>query len=500
MKRTNLILAYLLPRLRDILFAGVCISFLVRGPITFSYDGDLGRHITVGNYILTYQSFPTHDVFSHTRLGERLVLHEWLADIIFAFVHRFMGLDGAVLLATLLAALTIWLVYEELIRHGNYRLVAVIIAVCVTMVSIIHWLARPHMFTFLLLAIWTYWLERFYTNDVRNIWKFPLLMLIWANLHGGFFAGFIIWGAYAVDWIVEYRNGTKRMDSGKQLASIGIFSFAATFINPFGWRLWTTTVGYVGNDFMTSRIVDHLSPNFHNKETWFFLLMIVLALLALMQDRKIHLREALLLAGWIAMGLHTIRNLPLFAVVTAPIYGSILQTWAEKLPALKKQEVNLQTTESFLRGYVWIVSTVLLLGNVLWRGIPLDEKGVGNVFLPDKMPVQAVDWLEQNPQQGNLFNDFAWGGYILYRLWPNETVFIDGQTDFYGETLFREYLAVISMNEGWERILDGYDVSWMLVPTKGNLARQLKLNQDDGWLVIYEDDTATILRRESLSP
>jgi len=120
--------------------------------------------------------------------------------------------------------------------------------------------------------------------------------------------------------------------------------------------------------------------------------------------------------------------------------------------------------------------------------------------LPEKMQVRAADWHEQNPQQANLFNDFAWGGYSLYRMWPKEVVFIDGQTDFYGETLFREYLDVISMNGGWERILDGYDVSWMLVPTKGNLARQLKLNQDDGWLVIYEDDTATILRRESLSP
>ena len=94
-----------------------------------------------------------------------------------------------------------------------------------------------------------------------------------------------------------------------------------------------------------------------------------------------------------------------------------------------------------------------------------------------------------------MFNHFIWGGYILYRMWPDEVVFIDGQTDFYGEALMREYIEVISLSEGWEEILDKHDVSWMLIPRNETLAKYLYSVDDDVWNVIYEDGTAVIFRR-----
>jgi hypothetical protein len=167
---------------------------------------------------------------------------------------------------------------------------------------------------------------------------------------------------------------------------------------------------------------------------------------------------------------------------------------------LLKRGSDLRESENVLRGYAWIVGTVLFFGFVFWRGIPIDQRGAGNIFLPDKMPVDAVDWLQENPQDGNVFNYFTWGGYMLYRMWPDETVFIDGQTDFYGEELFREYLEVMGMQTGWERVLDKHAVAWMLIPTRERLAQTLKADQTDPWNVIYEDDTAIILRREPVSP
>jgi len=193
--------------------------------------------------------------------------------------------------------------------------------------------------------------------------------------------------------------------------------------------------------------------------------------------------------------LHTIRNIPLFAVITAPIYGSLLQSWAEKIPGLLKRELNFKETEKSLRGYVWIVAGTLIFGLALWRGIPLDEKGTGNVFLSDQMPVLAVNWLEQNPPHGKMFNDFAWGGYILYRMWPHQTVFIDGQADFYGEALFREYIEVVSLRNDWEGILDKYDVSWIITQRTGLLGRHLLSDPTDAWNLDYEDNTTVIFSR-----
>ena len=495
MKKPQGILAYLLPQPRDILFIGVFFSVVFGGPKLFTNDGDLGRHLTIGNYIFETGTIPSRDIFSHTLYGARLVLHEWLSDVVFAIAHRIMGLSGDVFIAALLAAFTILLVYNELIRRGNFRLVALFVSTWVTVVSSVHWLARPHMFTFFFLALWTYWLERVYKNERMNIWIFPAVMLVWANMHGAYFAGFVVLGVYLLSWLLEFWQGEKTKDLGKQLMIIGLLSFAATFVNPSGWRLWITSVGYIGNEFMTSHIVDHLSPNFHEKDTWPFLIMIVFALLALALEYRLKFREALLLAGWTAMGLHTVRNLPLFAVVTAPIYGALIQAWAEKMLNWLKPASIPRESENVLRGYVWITVAVLLFGAALWRGIPIDQKGTGNIFLPTVMPVQAVDWLKENPQDGKMFNHFIWGGYILYRLWPDELVFIDGQTDFYGETLFREYFDVINVSEGWENILDKHDISWMIIPSYDRLAEYLKSNPDGLWKAIYEDNTAVILRR-----
>jgi hypothetical protein len=494
MKKPNPIPAYLLPQPRDILFIGVFFAMLYGGPRLFNNDGDLGRHITIGNYILDNRVIPTRDLFSHTMHSQTLVPHEWLAQAIFALAHRFMGLSGDVFIAALLASVTILLVYNELIRRGTLRLVALAVTTLVVVVSSIHWLARPHMFTFFFVALWAYGLERFYKRETNRLWFFPALMLIWVNTHGAYIAGFVIWGAYLANWLWDFAHARGDMPLGRNLFLIGLLSFAITLINPAGWQVWGTSVGYVSNEFMTSHTGEYLSPNFHERDMAPFLFMLAFALLSLALDRKIQIREALLLAGWTAMSLYSLRNMPLFAVVTAPIYAALAQAWAEKLYGLAKQAELPRESENVLRGYVWVVGSILFFGFVLWRGIPMDQKGTGNIFLNEKMPVQAVNWLEENPQEGNVFNHFVWGGYLLYRLWPHETVFIDGQTDFYGEILFREYLNVVSMNDGWEDILKRRDVSWMILPTHERFAKTLKADSNYGWIVIYEDDTATIFR------
>jgi hypothetical protein len=493
MKKNSGLLRYLLPQPRDILFIGVFFSILFGGPRLFNNDGDLGRHITIGNYILDTGTIPTRDVFSHTMYGEQLVPHEWVAQMLFALAHRAMGLSGDVLLAALLGSLTILVVYEELIKRGTLRLVALFVSTLVAVVSSVHWLARPHMFTFFFVALWAYWLESFYRNENKKLWLFPLLMLIWVNTHGAFIAGFVILGAYGVDWLWEYFQGRATKTMGQQLLLIGLVSFAVTFINPSGWHLWGTSVGYVSNDFMTSHTVEYLSPDFHERDVWPFMFMIAFGLLALMQDRKVQVREALLLAGWTVMSLYSVRNLPLFAVLTAPTYAALIQAWVEKLLNRLKPAQGPRESENMLRGYTWILAAILFFSFVLWRGVPIDQKGTGNIWLPDKMPVQAVDWLEQNPQEGKIFNQFVWGGYLLYRMWPDQVVFIDGQTDFYGETLMREYIDVITLTDGWEEILTRHDVSWMLIPRKEMLASHLY--HAENWDKIYEDDTAVIFRR-----
>jgi hypothetical protein len=89
-----------------------------------------------------------------------------------------------------------------------------------------------------------------------------------------------------------------------------------------------------------------------------------------------------------------------------------------------------------------------------------------------------------------MFNYFPWGGYLLYRMWPEEQVFIDGQTDFYGEALTRQYEKVLTLQDGWQEILTQYQVRWVLMPTDSRLIEAL--SEDPRWELTYQDKTATI--------
>jgi hypothetical protein len=116
-----------------------------------------------------------------------------------------------------------------------------------------------------------------------------------------------------------------------------------------------------------------------------------------------------------------------------------------------------------------------------------------NQFDAQTFPVEAADWLKVHPEAGNMFNDFNWGGYLLYRLWPGQRVFIDSQTDFYGEALVRDYESIMSAREDWDEPLKKYAINWVIVPADSQLSKVLAQNSD--WERSYQDKLAVIFRR-----
>lgn len=480
------ILSYIFPSLRDAFFIAVLLAVSAQGHMLLNADGDLGRHITIGDYISETRSIPTTDVFSHTMYGKRLVPHEWLAQWIFSRVHALTGLDGIVFLIALLIATAFTLVYRDIRNRNAPSILAFAVAVLAAFASSLHWLARPHVFTFLFVAAWTSLLA----NRQSRLWYFPLIMLVWANAHGAFITGFAIWFAHMAGWAWDYLHKQSDRAEGLRLAVIGLSSFAATMVNPAGWDLWRTSAGYYGNEFLVNSTVEYLSPNFHNWSTWPFLLMLAICLLGLGFRVKLQTHEAFLLVGWTMLSLYSARNIPLFAIVAAPYVASILQAILPSFKILQKIEMTFDRVEKNQKGVILpLLAVVLLASNAV------SQKGLNpaNTFDPQKFPVHAADWLEANRQEGGMFNNFIWGGYLLYRLFPRELVFIDGQTDFYGEAFSREYAQVMRLEGGWEDILAKYNVSWVIVETHRPLVSAL---QDElNWKIVYQDETAVILHK-----
>jgi hypothetical protein len=486
---------YLLPTLGDIFFISLFTAILVFGPRTFNLDGDLGRHITIGNFILNNLEIPRTDIFSHTMLGQPLTPHEWLAQVAFALAHRGLSLAGAVFLTALVVAVSFSLVFHESVKRSAMPFLALLITLLAAAASSLHWLARPHVFTFLYLAVWVLLLERVRTNKKADFWMFGIIMLLWANTHGAFIAGFVTWGAYVIGEILDsWVLGKWEMARLKKWGLLGTISMSVTLINPAGIHLWGTSFEFLGNHYLLSHTQEYLPPDFHHPGTWPFLLMIGLSVLILgMKKNRPPFTHILLLTGWTVMALYSARNIPLFAIIGAPILSEMVSGLTSGLKCWwNKLETTILTIEQSLRSGVWIAVSVPLA--IIALSMPSMQ--AYNTFDASVFPVNAVNWLESHPQDGNVFNHFPWGGYLLYRQWPERLVFIDGQTDFYGEALTREYEQIISTSQGWETILDKNKIRWVIIPFKSNLANVLI---GKGWEALYQDETAIILRVKQLN-
>jgi len=369
-----------------------------------------------------------------------------------------------------------------MIKRNIPRIIAFPVTILAAFASNLHWLTRPHIFTFLFVTIWTHQLG----NRSSKWWLFPIIMLIWANTHGAFIAGFAIWFAFFAGWVWDFILKNETKSTGIKLGIIGISSLLATLINPVGWRLWDTSVGYFGSRFLVDRTIEYQSPNFHISNTWPFLIMLIVFFLAHGLKGKLRMHETFLLVGWSVLSLYNARNIPIFAIVTAPYLGQLIQENIKEIQIINQIEQNLVKIESGLKGYVFNYVAIILITMIAL-------KNPSNKFNPYAFPVDATNWLETNPQDGKMYNFFTWGGYLLYRLWPEQQVFIDGQTDFYGEALSIEYVQVESLQPGWENVLAKYNVSWVITQSGQPLEGALLAND---WVLIYQDKTAVILRNK----
>jgi len=485
---------YFLPRFQAIFFLAVFCGALLLGPKMLSIDSDLGRHLVIGKYILEQREIPTTDIFSHTKNGESRPPYEWLSQIFFALANRILGLDGVVIFTALVIASAFTLVYAESTRRSGLPLTTILLAILAAAAGSVHWLPRPHVFTFLFLTVWIERLERMRSAEKIPLWQFPLIMLFWANLHGGFVFGLLAWAAYFAGWLVDYwlKKDWATIEVGKKLLIIGLLSLAASCITPDGWGNWRALLGN-SSVYILSQTIETMPPDFHRSGMLPFLVLLILSfLLTAFIGFRLPTGHLFLLAGFAALSLLMARNIPLFAIVATPILAEFARKILDQLPVWIKIESRLAEIENSLRGFIWQAGGILA-AVILFSRYQAQAHSSFNQFDARVFPVAAVNWLESNPQSGNMFNEFNWGGYLLQRLWPYQLVFIDSQTDFYGEALARDYNQLINAQNGWDAKLKKYEIDWVIVSNGAPLARAIETEYH--WRVLYQDEISIILRK-----
>ena len=151
--------SYFIPSISDLIFFTILFYLSFYDKSGMLGDGDTGYHIRAGEYIIKTLSIPKLDMFSYHTPPIPWTAHEWLSEVIMALIYKISGLTGVVVLYSLILSLTYYLIFKILRTYGANIFLTILVAILVIGSSTIHWLARPHIFSLLLMVIWYYLLD-----------------------------------------------------------------------------------------------------------------------------------------------------------------------------------------------------------------------------------------------------------------------------------------------------------------------------------------------------
>lgn len=487
-------LRYLLPSLADVIF--VCILFYISFAknVGMLHDGDTGYHIRAGEYILDTFTIPRIDPYSFITPPMQWTVHEWLAEIIMAVAHRLSGLSGVIVLYSVILAATFYVMVRSLKSAGISALPAAVATIAIFAASTLHWLARPHVFSFLIIVMWLHILNSYEERGRNQLYLLPLLMLFWVNLHGGYIIGFVFICIYLAGNLLliitdkeAWRNGG--MKRAKWYGSILPFCMGTAILNPFGWKIFLFPFKLVFDKYQMDHTQEFLSPNFHEQPLFKGMLLLLILLLAFSKKRLTMIQIALLIF-FTNMALYSVRYIPLFAIIVVPVMLHYMELdFGERLPRVRaffrKRLETVAGMDAMSSGFFWPVAAILLVCFQLQGG------GIAHGFDPKIKAVDAVNFLKREPIPGRMFNNDEIGDLIIYGAHRQYKVFIDGRLDMYGTERIKEYKKVQSFSAGWEDVFKKYEISWVIFDTDSPLTRYLLARKE--WRLIYSDKVASIL-------
>jgi hypothetical protein len=373
-----------------------------------------------------------------------------------------------------------------------------------------NWTARPQVLTLVMMAITGLVLYRYKWKGKNKIWLLPILALIWANLHAGFLVLFMLIGLMIAGEVLNHLLGIKGEQvlpwkAIRNLALWGLLSALAVNINPNGFLLWLAPLRQnVGVSLALPLISEWASPDFHNPFFIPFLVMVfgMIASLSL-SGRRIDLTDLLTFGWFTGMTLVSQRNIGVFAMASAPILGREIsaawnankdqlfmertRSWFENHFPSKKSGISTFRGQHVLNLFIFGVLALVGLSKLVYATSP----ALVNTYMAQFYPVRAVAWIEGNNPQGNMFNEYNWGGYLTWYL-PSYPVFIDGRVDPYGNEIIGEWLSVIKADPGWQSILDNWNIHLILLEPDRPLVRELP---EAGWHLLFQDQVSVLYGR-----
>ena len=454
-------------------------------------DPDTWWHIKYGDMILQTGHWPTVDTWSFTVHGMPRVAYEWAGEVLTAMAYRMGGLRGLdVLLITLTTILTLLVYYFAWLRCRN-SYAAFFATFILLPIAVLCFTLRPQLIGYIFLVLTLILLERFRLGEQKTLWALPLIFLLWVNTHGSFALGFMVLGLYWLSGLVDFDSGGLytvrwRPEQRLHMEMVGLLSVAVLPLTPYGTRLAAVPLNVATSlplNFSDILEWQPLTTNF-----WQAKLLLVLLFGFIVTQVVFRLRFRLEEIGLFLLVVYLtfvhIRFAILFAIVFAPLAASIFARWAPVYNSkVDKYAINAVLMFAALAAMV-----------VLFPSQPTLQKSIAKDY-----PVQAVHYLRHHPIPGRMFNNYGFGGYLVWALAPQHKVFIDGRGDIYEQAgVFSDYSDITGLRSDAFALLQSYRINFCLVSPNGGLATLLGASSH--WKEVYKDDLSAIFVRQTTRP
>lgn len=449
-----------------LLVAVLLIPAVIGSSKTIFNDGDVSWHIATGQWILDHLAIPNTDPFSFTWAGKPWVPIEWLAEVLYASAYRLAGYGGV---AALVTAALMALHAVVFLNARRWVRTALLPIVLMDFALIPMLLARPHVLTWPILALWTWLMLRAREQDRAPPLVAALLMTIWANVHGSFVFGLAIAGLFGFEALLMSSDKPRAL---RQWLLFGALCFAAIFINGNGVEGVIHPLHFTHLQMLP--LIDEWKPSNPKVTPFFFaVLTITLVLIALKRPRLPWTRW-LLLAGFFGLAMLQVRHQAMLAIIAATV-----------LPEAFGREEAMSDDRDRSIGWVAVGAVLLIAARAMMHLEPPE-----NDANPWKLIAAVPPQLRSQP----LLNGYAMGGpLILAGIRP----YVDGRGDMYGDD---HVLGFSRIAHGDRNALDAavrrWNIRWAMVPN-GDKAFVVMLDTTPGWRRIAHDRVGTIYIRAS---
>jgi len=447
------------------------------------HDPDTYLHISVGRWIIAHRAVPYQGIFSATMSQTPWVAHEWLGEVLLAWLFDSFGWAGLVAVTAFCVAAAVAILLRQLL----YSLVPVhaMIATALGVILVIpHVLARPHVFTLPLLVTWVAALVRARSEDRAPPLWLALLMALWANLHGGYLSGLGVAALLAIEAVLlapDWRSGRHAVRGWGFFAALAV---VAALITPYGIAGLLLPLRLTGMSFAMGQLVEWRSPDFQSFEPLeLWLAVVLLAGFAL--GWRLPLTRLLMLLLLLHMALQHRRHGELVGLVAPLLLAPALAPQLRAVTASRSaRPVDRGLAElakpASLRGIAFagvvlaVLSAAVLHGAATRSDVPV--------------PAAALAAVAAEHVSGPVLNDYGFGGYLIFSGIPP---FIDGRAELYGDEFFKRYIqAMLVESNELPQLLDQYGIAWTLIAPERPAV--VLLDHLPNWRRLYADDIAIV--------